>query len=132
VCGQQRTGRVNIDLDNIDSIKVIKGVRLTCTRGRVIRCRDHYHQAGAKMGGTASSEKGSFNYNKNLAQSGFPRGMGWTYSDHLGLCGCYYDQGKYSRNYWNASCNIWLMKPAMFLLASKIVRAKDSHGTVTV
>ncbi|HEX5337468.1 MAG TPA: TonB-dependent receptor plug domain-containing protein, partial [Gallionella sp.] len=92
----ERTGRVNIDLDNIDSIKVIKGGASylfgeDALSGAVIITT----KRGAKMAGiTASAEKGSFGYNKGLARIGFARGD-WV--GHLQTTKAYaddfYDQG---------------------------------------
>jgi len=123
----ERTGRVNIDLDNIDSIKVIKGGASylygeDALSGAVIITT----KRGAKMAGvTASTEKGSFNYNKNLAQVGFSRVTGldifrppplmrMTTTIRVNIPGII----------GTANCNIWLMKPAMFLLASKNLYAR--------
>ncbi len=70
---QERTGRVNIDLDNIESIKVIKGGASylfgeDALSGAVIITT----KRGAKMAGiTASGEVGSFNYHKGLLRVGF-------------------------------------------------------------
>ena len=131
----ERTGRVNIDLDNIDSIKVIKGGASylygeDALSGAVIITT----KRGAKMAGaTASSEKGSFNYNKNLAQVGFSKGD-WV--GHIQTTSAYaddyYDQGKYSRNYWNGKLQYLVDETSDVSFGfEKSVRAKDSHGTVT-
>src|SRR3990172_8883510 len=72
----ERTGRVNIDLDNIESIKVIKGGASylfgeDALSGAVIITT----KRGAKMAGfTASAEAGSFGYRKGLARAGFAKG----------------------------------------------------------
>src|SRR5574340_82245 len=92
----ERTGRVNIDLDNIDSIKVIKGGASylfgdDALSGAVVITT----KRGAKMAGfTASGEAGSFRYRKGLVRAGFSRGD-WvghvqaTKRESLG----YHDQG---------------------------------------
>jgi iron complex outermembrane receptor protein len=131
----ERTGRVNIDLDNIDSIKVIKGGASylfgeDALSGAVIITT----KRGAKMAGvTASTEKGSFNYNKNLARVGFSKGD-WVghiqttkaYADD------YYDQGAYSRQYWNGKLQYLIDESSDIAFGfEQSVRAKDSHGTVT-
>ncbi len=131
----ERTGRVNIDLDNIDSIKVIKGGASylfgeDALSGAVIITT----KRGAKMAGfTASAEKGSFGYTKGLARAGFSKGD-WVghiqatkaYADD------YYDQGAYSRQYWNGKLQYLIDESSDFSFGfEKSKRAKDSHGTVT-
>ncbi|HYR05320.1 MAG TPA: TonB-dependent receptor [Gallionella sp.] len=131
----ERTGRVNIDLDNIDSIKVIKGGASylfgeDALSGAVIITT----KRGAKMAGvTASAEKGSFNYNKGLARVGFSKGD-WVghiqttkaYADD------YYDQGAYSRQYWDGKLQYLIDETSDISFGfEQSVRAKDSHGTVT-
>src|SRR5574340_589576 len=72
----QRSAAARAHLDNIDSIKVIKGGASylfgeDALSGAVIITT----KRGAKMAGvTASFEKGSFNYNKSLARVGFSQG----------------------------------------------------------
>jgi len=100
----ERTGRVNIDLDNIDSIKVIKGGASylfgeDALSGAVIITT----KRGAKMAGyTVSGETGSFGYRKGLARAGFAGGK-WV--GHIQATKAYaddfYDQGDYSRRYYN-------------------------------
>ncbi len=131
----ERTGRVNIDLDNIDSIKVIKGGASylfgeDALSGAVIITT----KRGAKMAGvTTSIERGIFNYNKNLARVGFARGD-WighiqnstAYSDD------YYDQGQYYRGYWNGKLQYLIDDSSDISFGfEKSTRRKDSHGTVT-
>ena len=131
----ERTGRVNIDLDNIDSIKVIKGGASylfgeDALSGAVIITT----KRGAKMAGvTASTEKGSFGYNKYLARAGFSEGN-WVghiqatkaYADD------YYDQGAYSRQYWDGKLQYLIDETSDVSFGfEQAVRAKDSHGTVT-
>ncbi len=131
----ERTGRVNIDLDNIDSIKVIKGGASylfgeDALSGAVIITT----KRGAKMAGvTASAERGSFNYNKSLARVGFSQGD-WVghvqttkaYADD------YYDQGAYSRQYWDGKLQYLIDETSDISFGfEQSVRAKDSHGTVT-
>ena len=130
----ERTGRVNIDLDNIDSIKVIKGGASylfgeDALSGAVIITT----KRGAKMAGfTASTESGSFGYNKYLARAGFSEGN-WVghvqatkaYADD------YYDQGAYSREYLNGKLQYLIDETRDIAFGfEQSVRAKDSHGTV--
>ncbi len=131
----ERTGRVNIDLDNIESIKVIKGGASylfgeDALSGAVIITT----KRGAKMAGiTASAEKGSFGYNKGLARVGFSEGN-WVghiqatkaYADD------YYDQGAYSRQYWDGKLQYLIDETSNVSFGfEQSRRAKDSHGTVT-
>ena len=69
----ERTGRVNIDMDNIESIKVIKGGASylfgdDALSGAVIITT----KRGAKhQGYTVAADVGSFNYKKGLVRAGF-------------------------------------------------------------
>ena len=131
----ERTGRVNIDLDNIESIKVIKGGASylfgeDALSGAVIITT----KRGAKMAGvTASSERGSFGYNKHLARAGFSKGD-WV--GHVQTTKAfaydYYDQGAYSRQYWDGKLQYLIDETSDIAFGfEQSVRAKDSHGTVT-
>ncbi|MDD5384430.1 MAG: TonB-dependent receptor [Gallionella sp.] len=131
----ERTGRVNIDLDNIDSIKVIKGGASylfgeDALSGAVIITT----KRGAKMAGvTASAEKGSFGYNKYLARAGFSKGdwVGHVQTTKA-YAADYYDQGAYSRQYWDGKLQYLIDESSDVSFGfEQSVRAKDSHGTVT-
>lgn len=130
----ERTGRVNIDLDNIDSIKVIKGGASylfgeDALSGAVIITT----KRGAKMAGfTASAEKGSFNYNKDLARAGFAKGN-WV--GHIQTTKAYADdfyyQGAYSRQYWDGKLQYLIDETSDVSFGfEQAKRNKDSHGTV--
>lgn len=131
----ERTGRVNIDLDNIDSIKVIKGGASylfgeDALSGAVIITT----KRGAKMAGyTASVERGSFNYSKLLTRAGFSNND-WT--GHIQLSDArsddFYDQGAYSRTYLDGKLQYVINANSDLSFGfEKSKRAKDSHGTVT-
>lgn len=131
----ERTGRVNIDLDNIDSIKVIKGGASylfgeDALSGAVIITT----KRGAKMAGiTASAENGSFNYSKNLLRAGFSQGD-WVghIQTSTAYSSDYYDQGAYYRHYWNGKLQYLIDETSDVSFGfEKSVRNKDSHGTVT-
>lgn len=131
----ERTGRVNIDLDNIDAIKVIKGGASylfgeDALSGAVIITT----KRGAKMAGvTTSLEQGSFNYNKNLARIGFSKGD-WVghIQTSTAYSSDYYDQGAYYRHYWNGKLQYLIDETSDVSFGfEKSVRNKDSHGTVT-
>jgi iron complex outermembrane receptor protein len=130
----ERTGRVNIDLDNIDSIKVIKGGASylfgeDALSGAVIITT----KRGAKMAGvTASAEKGSFNYHKGLLRVGFAK------NDWVGhiqkskaMSDDYYDQGQWSRDYLDGKLQYLIDGSSDITFGFEhSKRAKDSHGTV--
>ena len=131
----ERTGRVNIDLDNIDSIKVIKGGASylfgeDALSGAVIITT----KRGAKMAGyTVSGETGSFGYRKGLARAGFAGGK-WV--GHIQATKAYaddfYDQGDYSRRYYNGKVQYLIDETSDISVGfENAKRAKDSHGTVT-
>jgi len=131
---QERTGRVNIDLDNIESIKVIKGGASylfgeDALSGAVIITT----KRGAKMAGiTASGEVGSFNYHKGLLRVGFAR------NDWVGhiqkskaMSDDYYDQGEWSRDYLDGKLQYLIDESSDLTFGFEHAkRAKDSHGTV--
>jgi len=130
----ERTGRVNIDLDNIESIKVIKGGASylfgeDALSGAVIITT----KRGAKMAGyTVSTEVGSFGYRKGLARAGF------TKDDFVGhiqaskaYADDYYDQGAYSRQYVDGKLQYLIDETSDVTFGfENSQRAKDSHGTV--
>lgn len=131
----ERTGRVNIDLDNIDSIKVIKGGASylfgeDALSGAVIITT----KRGAKMAGyTVSGEAGSFGYRKGLARAGFAKGS-WV--GHIQATKAYaddfYDQGAYSRRYYDGKLQYLIDETSDISLGfENSKRMKDSHGTVT-
>ncbi|MBU1425078.1 MAG: TonB-dependent receptor [Gammaproteobacteria bacterium] len=131
----ERTGRVNIDLDNIDSIKVIKGGASylfgeDALSGAVIITT----KRGAKMAGyTASVETGSFNYRKGLARAGF------TKNDLVGhiqvskaMSDDFYDQGAWLRRYVDGKLQYLIDESSDIAFGFEDShREKDSHGTVT-
>ncbi len=131
----ERTGRVNIDLDNIDSIKVIKGGASylfgeDALSGAVIITT----KRGAKMAGvTASTEAGSFGYRKALARAGFAKEK-WV--GHIqaskAFADDYYDQGAYSRRYYDGKVQYLIDETSDISVGfENSKRTKDSHGTVT-
>lgn len=131
----ERTGRVNIDLDNIESIKVIKGGASylfgeDALSGAVIITT----KRGAKMAGfTASGELGSFGYSKGLARIGVAEGnlIGHVQASKV-QADDYYDQGDYSRQYLNGKLQYLISDTSDISFGfEQAVRTKDSHGTVT-
>ena len=131
---QERTGRVNIDLDNIDSIKVIKGGASylfgeDALSGAVIITT----KRGAKMAGvTASAEAGSFNYQKALLRAGFSEGdwVGHVQATKRETDG-YHDQGGSFAEYLNGKLQYLIDETSDIAFGfENSSRAKDSHGTV--
>jgi len=131
---QERTGRVNIDLDNIDSIKVIKGGASylfgeDALSGAVIITT----KRGAKMAGvTASAEAGSFNYHKELLRAGFSKGdwVGHVQATKRKTDG-YHDQGGSFSEYLNGKLQYLIDETSDIAFGfENSSRAKDSHGTV--
>jgi len=131
----ERTGRVNIDLDNIDSIKVIKGGASylfgeDALSGAVIITT----KRGAKMAGyTVSGETGSFGYRKGLARAGFTSSK-WV--GHIQASKAYaddfYDQGAYSRRYLDGKLQYLIDDTSDLTVGfENAKRTKDSHGSVT-
>ncbi|GAB5606183.1 TonB-dependent receptor [Sideroxyarcus sp. TK5] len=132
---QERTGRVNIDLDNIESIKVIKGGASylfgeDALSGAVLITT----KRGAKMAGvTVAAEKGSFDYYKGLLRAGFAEGkwVGHIQKTKMQSSG-YHDQGDYGRDYWDGKLQYMLDETSDLTFGFEHAkRNKDSHGTVT-
>ena len=130
----ERTGRVNIDLDNIESIKVIKGGASylfgeDALSGAVVITT----KRGAKMAGfTVSAEAGSFNYRKGLVRAGFSEGnwVGHVQTTKRQTDG-YHDQGESSARYVDGKLQYLIDGTSDIAFGfEQSKRAKDSHGTV--
>ena len=130
----ERTGSVNIDLDNIESIKVIKGGASylfgdDALSGAVIITT----KKGAKYNHSfAAIERGSFGYQKLLARTGYATD---DFSFHLQAserkADGYHEDSEYSAKYLNGKLQYYIDNTSDLtfgLEASK--RKKDSHGTV--
>lgn len=130
----ERTGRVNIDLDNIDSIKVIKGgasylfgddalagaVIITTKRGA--------DNAGVRI----DLDAGSFNYHKALLQAGFENDQA---NGHLQVSrretDGYYDDADSKSDYINGKLQYYIDDSSDITLGMELSdREKGSHGTV--
>lgn len=131
----ERTGRVNVDLDNIESIKVIKGgasylfgddalagaVIITTKRGA--------DNAGYRV----DLEGGSFGYNKELFQAGFEneQANGHVQISHRETDG-YYDDSDSKSDYFNGKLQYYIDDSSDLTFGVEISdRDKGSHGTVT-
>ncbi len=130
----ERTGRVNIDLDNIESIRVIKGGASylfgeDALSGAVVITT----KRGAKMAGlSAGVETGSFGYQKQVMSAGFAKGdwVGHVQASHTAARD-FYDQGNYLRNYVNGKLQYAIDATSDISFGfEQSKRNKDSHGTV--
>jgi len=130
----ERTGKVNIDLDNIESIKVIKGGASylfgeDALSGAVIITT----KRGAKYAGlTLGGEAGSFGYRKQLGRVGFSGEKG---SGHIQISSReaddYYFQSAYKTDYIDGNFNLYLSDTSDLTFGfEKSDRAKDKHGSV--
>jgi iron complex outermembrane receptor protein len=131
----ERTGKVNIDLDNIESIKVIKGGASylfgdDALSGAVIITT----KRGAKYDGLkVNAETGSFGYRKAVARAGF---AGEEFNGHLQIsrrqADGYYDDSNYKTDYINGKLQYYIddVSDLTFGL-ERSKREKDSHGSVT-
>lgn len=131
----ERTGRVNIDLDNIESVKVIKGgasylfgddalagaVIITTKRGA--------KYAGAKV----ETERGSFGYKKWLVRGGFAEEnvSGHLQVSHREVDG-YYDDSASKTDYVNGKFQYYIDDTSDISVGMEVSdRNKNSHGAVT-
>lgn len=130
----ERTGKVNVDLDNIESIKVIKGgasylfgddgltgaVIITTKRGTKYK------------GFTVAADQGAWGYNRQLARAGFAGEWG---SGHLQAShragDDYYWQSAYKTDYMDGNLRMFTGDSSDLTLGfEKSDRSKDKHGSV--
>jgi len=130
----ERTGSVNIDMDNIESIKVIKGgasylfgddalsgaVIITTKRG------------AAYKGYTLGAEAGSFGYRKGLARAGFATDSA---NGHVQVSrrktDGYYDDSASNADYLNGKLQYYINDVSDLTFGfERADREKNSHGTV--
>lgn len=130
----ERTGRVNIDMDNIESIKVIKGGASylfgdDALSGAVIITT----KRGAKYQGyTLGAEAGSFNYRKGLARAGFAsdQANGHVQVSRRETDG-YHDDSGSKADYLNGKLQYYIDDVSDLTFGLEISdRAKNSHGAV--
>lgn len=131
----ERTGKVNINLDNIQSIRVVKGgasylfgedalagaVIITTKRG------------AANAGGSIEADAGSFDYQRRLGRVGF---VNEQWSGHLQASDRSSDDYHFQSNYRSKALagNLRWMPTAssdLTLGLEKEDRFRDKHGTVT-
>jgi len=130
----ERTGRVNIDLDNIESIKVIKGgasylfgedalsgaVIITTKRG----AKNAYNALGF--------ETGNFGYRKYLARTGYANNDLNVYVQATRRTSDgYWEDSDYDTRYLNSKLQYYIDDTSDVTAGVEISRReKDSHGTV--
>jgi len=130
----ERTGKVNIDLDNIESIKVIKGGASylfgdDALSGAVIITT----KKGAKSAtNLATAEIGSYGYQKLLARTGYANE---NFSTHLQASerkgDGYHEDAAYNTKYLNGKLQYYLDESSDITLGFEYSdREKDTHGTV--
>jgi iron complex outermembrane receptor protein len=130
----ERTGKVNIDLDNIESIRVIKGGASylfgeDALTGAVIITT----KRGAKYkGATLATDVGSWGYNRQQARLGFATdwGTGHIQATHR-EADDYYWQSAYKTDYIDGNLRMFLSGTSDLTLGfEKSDRFKDKHGSV--
>lgn len=130
----ERTGRVNIDLDNIESIRVIKGGASylfgddALSGAVIITTKKGAGQAGYKI----ATEAGSFGHNKTMARAGY---AGENSNGHIQISqratDGYYDDSASSADYVNGKWQYYLNEKSDLQLGFELAdRAKNSHGSV--
>ncbi len=131
----ERTGKVNIDLDNIESIKVIKGGASylfgdDALSGAVIITT----KRGAKYKGfTVATDAGSWGYNRELIRAGLAGewGTGHVQATHRSTDDWYWQSG-YKTDYLDGNLRLYLTDRSDLTLGfEKSDRFKDKHGSVT-
>ncbi|MCW8928193.1 MAG: TonB-dependent receptor [Gammaproteobacteria bacterium] len=130
----ERTGRVNIDLDNIESIKVVKGGASylfgddALSGAVIITTKRGAKQAGTKL----AAEVGSFGYYKGLAQVGT---AGENYNGHVQISrretDGYYDDSASKADYINGKLQYYVDDFSDLTFGFEHAdRMKNSHGAV--
>lgn len=130
----ERTGAVNIDLDNIESIKVIKGGASylfgdDALSGAVIITT----KKGAKYNHNfATAEVGSYGYQKLLARTGYANDdLSFHIQASERKADGYWEDSDYNTKYLNAKLQYYVDDSSDLTLGLEYSdREKDSHGTV--
>ena len=131
----ERTGRVNIDLDNIESIKVVKGGASylfgdDALSGAVIITT----KRGAKYKGfTVAGERGSFDASKTLVRAGFAEDKfaGHVQASRRATDG-YYDDSASEAVYVNGKLQYYVDDVSDVSFGfERSERNKNSHGAIT-
>ncbi len=130
----ERTGAVNIDLDNIESIKVLKGgasylfgddalsgaVIITTKKGA------HYNNNFVAL------EGGSFGYKKLVARTGYSNDVvNFHVQGSERKADGYHEDSNYSAKYFNGKLQYFINDSSDLTFGTEYSkRKKDSHGTV--
>jgi iron complex outermembrane receptor protein len=130
----ERTGAVNIDLDNIESIKVIKGGASylfgdDALSGAVIITT----KKGAKYAHNfATIERGSFGYQKLLARTGYANDkLSFHVQGSERKADGFHEDSAYSAKYFNGKIQYYIDDTSDISFGTEYSkRKKDSHGTV--
>jgi iron complex outermembrane receptor protein len=131
----ERTGKVNIDLDNIESIKVIKGGASylfgdDALSGAVIVTT----KRGANYKGvTVGADAGAWGYDRELVRAGIGGdwGTGHVQATHRQSDDWYWQSG-YKTDYLDGSLRLYLTDRSDLTFGfEKSDRFKDKHGSVT-
>ena len=130
----ERTGKVNIDLDNIESIKVIKGGASylfgdDALSGAVIITT----KKGAQNAGNyATAEVGSYGYQKLLARTGYANDdLSFHVQASQRKADGYHEDSSYDSKYLNGKLQYYVDDSSDITLGFEYSdREKDTHGTV--
>ncbi len=130
----ERTGKVNIDLDNIESIKVIKGGASylfgdDALSGAVIITT----KRGAKYKGvTVAADAGAWGFNRQIARAGLAGDWGSGHVQVTHRAGDdYYWQSAYKTDYIDGNLRFFLSDTSDLTFGfEKSDRMKDKHGSV--
>ncbi|MFH1495591.1 MAG: TonB-dependent receptor [Pseudomonadota bacterium] len=130
----ERTGKVNVDLDNIESIRVIKGgASYLFGEDALIGAVIITTKRGAKYKGiTVAADAGSYDYTRKLVRAGFANDWG---SGHIQVTeregDDYYWQSGYKTSYIDGNMRMFLSDTSDLTLGfEKSDRLKDKHGSV--
>jgi len=130
----ERTGKVNIDLDNIESIKVVKGGASylfgdDALSGAVIITT----KKGAKNANNYGAiEAGSYGYTKVVARTGYSNDdLSFHVQASQRAADGYHEDSDYESNYLNGKLQYYINDSSDISLGLEYSqRQKDSHGTV--
>lgn len=130
----ERTGKVNIDIDNIESIKVIKGgASYLFGEDALVGAVIVTTKRGAKYKGvTVGADVGAWNYNRQQARVGFATDWGTGHLQATHREGDdYYWQSGYKTDYIDGNLRLFLTGTSDLTFGfEKSDRAKDKHGSV--
>ncbi|HSL20339.1 MAG TPA: TonB-dependent receptor [Vicinamibacterales bacterium] len=131
----ERTGRVNLDLDNIDSLRVVKGGASylfgddALSGAIIITTKRGVGNRGVKL----DYDAGSFGYNRKLARVGFGNSWGTGYMQVVGRgSDDYYFQSAYGNTAVTGSARFFPTASSDITVGfERTDRKRDKHGAVT-